>query len=154
MLDTIKDFFTGSVLGLLAWFFGGLDGLMTVLIAFVVIDYVTGMIAAGLNHEITSEIGFKGIAKKCFIFMFVGMAHLIDNSVANYFPNFAGGSEAIRPIITVFYIINEGTSIIENADRLNVPIPSLLRNIFAKLHEKIIQQQNEHNEKKQKKEGA
>ena len=143
MIETITDFFVGSFLGLLVWFFGGLDGLMTVLIAFVVIDYITGMLAAGKNHEIDSSIGFWGIARKCMIFIFVGMAHLIDNSLANYLPDFTHGSGAMRPIITLFYILNEGTSIIENADRLNVPIPSPLHSLLAKLH-KMTEQQPEH----------
>ena len=149
MWDTVTDFFAGSFLGLLVWFFGGLDGLMTVLIAFVVIDYITGMLAAGKNHEIDSSVGFWGIARKCIIFMFVGMAHLIDNSLGKYFPSFASETGAFRPIVTLFYILNEGTSIFENADRLNVPIPKPLHSLFAKMH-KMTEQQPEHEQENNK----
>ncbi len=144
MIDTITDFFCGSILALFVWFFGGIDGLLTVLIAFVVIDYITGMLAAGRNGEIDSSVGFWGIARKCVIFMFVGMAHLLDQSLGNYFPSFASETGAFRPIVTLFYIINEGTSIFENADRLNVPIPSPLHSLLAKLHKLTQTNDTEH----------
>ena len=133
LLDTGLDFTIGGGLGLLAWFFGGLDGLLSVLLTFVIIDYVTGMMAAGFNHEISSEIGFKGIARKCYIFMFIGMAHLLDNLLSKYLPG-ASETGTLRPIVTLFYILNEATSIIENADKLGVKIPKPLHNMLLKLH--------------------
>ncbi|MBQ7578781.1 MAG: phage holin family protein [Synergistaceae bacterium] len=132
LLDTSIDFTIGGGLGLIVWFFGGLDKLFEVLIALVIIDYITGMIAAGINHEISSEIGFKGIAKKCYMIMFVGIAHLLDDLLVKYLPDNLAGS--VRVMVTTFYILNETTSIIENADELGVPIPKPLHNLLLKLH--------------------
>ena len=135
ILDTAFDFTLGSGLGLIAWFFGGLDKLFAVLVALVIIDYITGMIAAGINHEISSEIGFKGIARKCYMIMFVGIAHLLDDLLVKYLPDNLAGT--LRVMVTTFYILNETTSIIENADELGVPIPKFLHNLLLKLHNKI-----------------
>ena len=124
--DTIVDFIFGGFVGLLAWFFGGLDGFLKVLIAFSVIDYTSGTAAAWTENIISSSVGFKGIVKKCVIFTFVGIAHLVDR----YLP---GGTEALRTAVCLFYIGNEGISIIENADRLHIPIPQALKKHFIHL---------------------
>ena len=70
--ETIIDFIFCGLVGLLAWFFGGLDGFLKVLIAFSVIDYLSGRAAAWTKNIISSSVGFKGIVKKCIIFTFVG----------------------------------------------------------------------------------
>ena len=126
--NTIMDFLVGSLLGFVAWFFGGVDGLLQVLIAFTIIDYLTGIIAAALNHELSSRTGFRGIVKKVILFMFVGMAHLLDS----YLP---GDSGSIRAVVCLFYVVNEGISIIENAEKIGVPIPKPLHNMLAKIHD-------------------
>ena len=100
MMDNFTDFILGITIGFLTWFFGGIDGLLQVLIAFSIIDYFTGIIAAGLNHELSSRTGFRGIIKKCVLFLFVGMAHLLDN----YLP---GDSGSIRAVVCLFYVVNE-----------------------------------------------
>ena len=122
------DFIIAASLGFITWFFGGIDGLLQVLIAFSIIDYITGIIAAGLNHELSSRVGFRGIVKKVILFMFVGMAHLLDS----YLP---GDSGSIRAVVCLFYVVNEGISIIENAEKIGVPIPKPLHNMLAKLHD-------------------
>ena len=135
MTDIIIDFVVNFIrwiycviLAFIAWFFGGVDGLLQVLIAFSVIDYFTGIIAAALNHELSSRVGFRGIVRKIILFMFVGMAHLLDN----YLP---GDSGSIRAVVCLFYVVNEGLSIIENADSIGVKIPKVLHNMLAKIHE-------------------
>ena len=125
--NNIMDFLICSSLGFITWFFGGIDGLLQVLIAFSVIDYLTGIIAAALNHELSSRTGFRGIIKKIILFMFVGMAHLLDS----YLP---GDSGSIRAVVCLFYVVNEGISIIENAEKIGVPIPKPLHNMLAKIH--------------------
>ena len=126
--NNIMDFLLSVVLGFVTWFFGGIDGLLQVLIAFCIIDYFTGIIAAALNHELSSRVGFRGIVKKIILFMFVGMAHLLDS----YLP---GDSGSIRAVVCLFYVVNEGISIIENAEKIGVPIPKPLHNMLAKIHD-------------------
>ena len=135
MMGKFMDFVIAASLGFITWFFGGIDGLLQVLIAFSVIDYLTGIIAAGLNHELSSLVGFRGIVKKVILFMFVGMAHLLDS----YLP---GDSGSIRAVVCLFYVVNEGISIIENAEKIGVPIPKPLHNMLAKLHD-MTQNNNE-----------
>ena len=121
--DTVVDFALGSGIGLLSWFFGGLDGLLKVLLVLIIIDYFSCLSVAWLNRTISSATGFKGITKKCIMLTFVGIAHLLDTIIPD-----DGG--AIRSIVCLFYIANEGKSIIENADRLGIPIPHMLLKHF------------------------
>ena len=64
--------------GYLGYFVGGVDGLMTALILFMVIDYITGLMCAIVDRKLSSEVGFKGICKKVLIMMLVGVAHIVD----------------------------------------------------------------------------
>ena len=137
MTHDFYEFITGSFIGMLGWFFGGIDGLFKVLIVFTIIDYISGMTAAGFEHKISSDVGFKGIVKKCYMFMFVGLAHLIDDCLP-------GSTGALRATVCLFYIANEGISIIENADKLNIPIPKFLRDRFLEI--KGNQRKNEKSE--------
>lgn len=123
MNDQLNEFCFASIIGFFGWFFGGLDGYITVLIIFTVCDYITGICAAGVQGQISSEIGFKGIARKVTMFMFIGLANIIDVHILNKPDNF-------RIVTCLFYIGNEGISIIENADVLGVPIPKFLRGKF------------------------
>ena len=80
VIDKIELMF--AVLGgFLGWFFGGFDGFLYALIIFVVMDYFTGILAAGVRRELSSEVGFKGIAKKVCIFVLVGIANIVDTQV-------------------------------------------------------------------------
>ena len=122
--DTTVDFAFGSVIGLVGWFFGGLDGFVKVLLTFAVIDYLSGLaVAAWVKHNISSSIGFNGISKKCLMFSFVGIAHVLDKYLL-------GDTQALRTAVSLFYIGNEGLSIIENADALGVPFPKALKDKF------------------------
>ncbi len=123
MQDTWLDFILGSVVGLSAWFFGGLDGFVKVLLALSVVDYFTGVAVAFVERKINSRVGFNGIIKKCVMFSLVGVANLIDKQ-------FLGGSDAIRTAVALFFVGNEGLSIMENAYKLNVPFPKALRRHF------------------------
>ena len=77
VIDKIELMFA-ALGGFLGWFFGGFDGFLYALIIFVVMDYFTGILAAGVRRELSSEVGFKGIAKKVCIFVLVGIANIVD----------------------------------------------------------------------------
>ena len=112
--------------GWLGWALGGFDGLLYALIAFVVIDYITGIMSAIIEKHLSSEIGAKGIFKKVLIFFLVGVAHIIDSQII-------GDGSAIRTAVIFFYLSNEGISIIENASRIGLPVPEKLKDILAQL---------------------
>ena len=118
-----------AVGGWLGWFLGGVDGFLYALLAFVVIDYITGVMCAIVNKKLSSEIGFRGIFKKVLIFALVGVGHLIDHYLI-------GSGEAIRTAIIFFYLSNEGVSLLENATRLGLAVPPKLKDILAQLHSK------------------
>jgi len=101
--------------GFLGWFLGGLDGFLYALIAFVAIDYVTGVMCAVVDRKLSSEVGAKGIFKKVLIFVLVGVGHIIDSQVL-------GNGGAIRTAVIFFYLSNEGVSILENAARETIAI--------------------------------
>ena len=128
MMKDVIDFLTASIVGFAAYFFGGLDGFMQVLMILVVIDYISGVIAAGMRHEISSAAGFNGIARKVFIFALVGISHVIDQQ-------FLGDSATLRTAVCMFYIGNEGVSILENADKLGIPLPKVLMKNFRQFRQ-------------------
>lgn len=113
--------------GWLGFFLGGLDGLLTALIAFVVIDYITGVMCAVIDRELNSAVGFRGIFKKIVIFTLVGIAHIMDSQVI-------GSGSGLRSAVICFYLSNEGLSILENSGKLGLPIPERLKEILAQLH--------------------
>ena len=115
--------------GWLGWFLGGYDGFLYALVAFVVADYITGVMCAIVDRTLSSEIGFKGIFKKVLIFVMVGIGHIIDT-------NLIGNGSTVRTAVIFFYCSNEGISMIENAGHLGLPIPQKLKEILAQLHDK------------------
>lgn len=115
--------------GWLGWFLGGCDGLLIALVAFVVVDYVTGVMCAIVDKKLSSEVGFRGIFKKILIFLMVGIAHLLDVNVI-------GSGSVLRTAAVFFYISNEGVSLIENAAHLGLPIPAKLKAVLEQLHDR------------------
>lgn len=136
MTKEFIDFFTACIIGLLGWFFGGFDGFIKVLLTFSIIDYFTGVVVAYTENKISSKIGFKGVLKKFVMFSLVGLAHIIDK-------NFLGDSAAIRVTVVLFFVGNEGISIMENAYALGVPFPKVLRSHFEQFSK-----EDEHEEEK------
>lgn len=124
--NTIQLAFT-AVGGWLGYFLGGCDGLLFALLAFVVIDYVTGVMCAVADKTLSSAVGFKGICRKVLIFLLVGIAHILDTHVI-------GEGSVLRTAVIFFYISNEGVSLIENAAHLGLPIPEKMKDILAQLH--------------------
>lgn len=113
--------------GWLGYFLGGCDGLLYALIAFVVVDYITGIMCAILDKKLSSTVGFRGIFKKILIFILVGIANLLDVQVI-------GDGSVLRTAIIFFYISNEGISLLENASHLGLPIPTAIKDILQQLH--------------------
>lgn len=126
--NTIQLIFTG-VGGWLGWFLGGCDGLLYALIAFTIIDYVTGVMCAISDKNLSSEVGFKGICRKVLIFLLVGIGHIIDTQVI-------GSGSVLRTAVIFFYLSNEGVSLIENAAHPGLPVPEKLKAVLEQLHDR------------------
>ena len=112
--------------GFLGYFLGGMDGFLYALIAFVVIDYITGLMVAAIQKKVSSEVGFKGICKKVLIFILVGVANIVDRQII-------GNGSAIRTAVIFFYLSNEGISILENTALIGLPVPQKLKDVLAQL---------------------
>ena len=113
----------------LAWLLSCWDGLLYALIAFVVIDYLTGVMCAINDRTLSSEVGFKGICRKVLIFLLVGIAHILDVNVI-------GSGGVLRTAVIFFYISNEGVSLLENAGHLGLPIPEKIKTVLEQLHDR------------------
>lgn len=123
------QFIFAAIGGWLGWFLGGCDGLLYALIAFVVVDYITGVMCAVVDKKLSSEVGFKGIFKKILIFLLVGIANLLD-------VNIIGNGSVLRTAAIFFYLSNEGVSLLENATHLGLPVPEKLKSVLQQLHDR------------------
>ena len=136
--NTIQLVFA-AVGGWLGWFLGGCDGLLYALLVFVVLDYITGIMCAIADKNLSSEIGFKGICRKALIFALVGIGHIIDAYVI-------GAGSVLRTAVIFFYLSNEGVSLVENAGHLGLPIPSKLKTVLEQLHDRAEKEENSHDD--------
>ena len=116
-----------AVGGFLGWFLGGVDGFLYALIAFTVIDYITGVMCAVTDKNLSSSVGFKGICRKVLIFTLVGIGNIVDVYVL-------GQGGVLRTAVIFFYLSNEGVSILENSAHLGLPIPEKLKEVLEQLH--------------------
>ena len=114
--------------GFVGWFLGGLDGSLYTLCAFVVVDYITGVLKAIVEHKLSSHIGAEGITKKVMIFLLIGIAHLLDVEIV-------GNGNVMRDAVIFFYLSNEGLSIIENTIKLGLPVPQKLKDVLNQIKE-------------------
>ena len=94
--NTIQLVFA-AVGGWLGYFLGGCDGLLVALVMFVAVDYITGVMCAVVDKNLSSEIGFKGIARKVLIFLLVGMANILDVQVI-------GNGSVLRTAVIFLYL--------------------------------------------------
>ncbi len=120
ILDVLKKVYT--------IFWGVPDSWLYAVIALVILDYITGICAAIHSKELSSEIGAKGIAKKMATFAVISLAHILDEYVLK-------GGGAIQTMTSIFYIVNESISILENAIRTGLPVPEKLKSIIRSLGE-------------------
>ena len=107
---------------------GALDGVMMALLAFIAIDYITGLMVGIVTKTLNSSTGFKGLTKKIFILLLVLIANILDVHIM-------GGSGVVRGVVIAFYLANEGISILENAGKLGVPYPEKLKEVLEQLKE-------------------
>lgn len=108
-------------------YLGGWDVQLYVLLSFVITDYFTGLAVAIINKNVSSEVGFKGIAKKILIFALIGLCYMLDKAI---------GQDILRNLAIFFYIANEGISLLENTTKLGVPYPEKLKEILIQLKDK------------------
>lgn len=116
---------TGAVVGYL---FGGWSVMLQILLALVILDYLSGLLASGVEGKLSSKIGFKGIAKKLMIFCLVAVGHLVDKAI--------GDGSMVQNALIFFYMGNELLSIVENAGRAGVNVPEQLKNAVQVLQGK------------------
>ena len=120
IVAVIATFFT--------YLFGGWDIALIVLVAFMVLDYATGMMWAYIQKTLNSQIGFTGLIKKCMILVVLIIAVLLDRMINS-------GTAVFRTLVCYFYIANEGISLLENVSHLGLPIPDKLKNALQQLNE-------------------
>lgn len=128
----MNDFIKGILAAIctaVGFLFGSADGLIIALVVLIVLDYISGVIAAVVEKKLSSEVGAKGIAKKVFMLLIVAVANIVDINVI-------GEGNVLRAVTVVFYIANECISLIENAGRLGVPVPKKLLDVLAQLRDK------------------
>lgn len=134
MQDYIVNLITGKPVqisaaiigGVISFLFGDFDGLLYALVAFVVVDYITGIMVAIKNKCLSSSVGFIGIARKIIIFAIVAIANIIDVQVIK-------SGSTLKTAVTLFYLANEGISILENAANMGVVTNQKLLNILKQL---------------------
>ena len=122
--------------GWIGYFVGGMDGLLIALIVFMVLDYITGLMCAVMDKNLSSAVGFRGICKKVLILMLVGVANIMDVHVI-------GTGSALRGAVVCFYLANEGLSLLENAAHIGLPVPQRLKDVLAQLHNRDDKKEDE-----------
>lgn len=125
-MNSILKNILAAVCALCGLLFGDRDGLMIALAALMVMDYVSGVLAAIAQKKLSSEIGAKGIAKKVFMLLIVAVANIVDINVI-------GEGHVLKTVTVIFYIANECISLIENGGRLGVPVPNKLLEVLEQL---------------------
>ena len=110
------------------WLFGAWDTPLIALVIFMVLDYITGTTRGYVNKDLSSNIGFKGIARKGVIFTILIVAVMLDRLLNT-------GNWMFRTLVCYFYIANEGISILENAVALGAPVPEKLKDALVQLRE-------------------
>ena len=125
MSDAVKSVIA-AVCALFGYLFGEFDGMITALVTLIVLDYVTGIIAAVIEKKLSSEVGARGIAKKVIMLLVVAVANVADRDII-------GEGNVLRSVTAMFYIANEGISLLENGARLGVPMPKKLIDVLAQL---------------------
>lgn len=125
----MNEFIKGTIAAACSVFgfvFGDMDGLMIALIVLIVLDYISGVIAAAAEKKLSSAAGAKGIAKKVFMLLIVAAANIADIGII-------GDGHVLKSVTAAFYAANECISIIENAGRLGVPVPKKLLDVLEQL---------------------
>ena len=128
-MENILNYFKIIIAALgtgITWLFGTWDTALIVLVAFMALDYLTGVLRAIVNQEVSSDTGLKGIARKTVILIVLIVAVLLDRLLNT-------GTWVFRTLICYFYIANEGISLLENCAGLGLPIPDKLKDALVQL---------------------
>jgi len=113
---------------LIGFMYGEINGVFSALIFFMITDYITGIICAIIDKKISSKIGFIGICKKVLILIIVALGYLIDNY-------FLKDGDILKTSLVIFYLSNEGISILENISYIGLPIPNKIKKVLYQLKE-------------------
>lgn len=130
-MENILNYFKIIIAALgtgITWLFGSWDTALIVLVSFMALDYLTGVLRAIVNQEVSSDTGLKGIARKTVIFIVLIVAVLLDRLINT-------GTWVFRTLICYFYIANEGISLLENCAGLGLPIPEKLKDALVQLND-------------------
>lgn len=130
------EWLCASVGAFCGWFFGNTDGIFLMLVTLTAIDYVLGTFRGAMNGALSSNVGFKGLAKKSVVFCIIGVAHILDIQLL-------GQTAVLRDTVILFYCANEGISILENANDLGIPIPQAVKKLFLEMRDKNNNNDNE-----------
>lgn len=128
-MDNVFKNILAGICTLLSFLFGDMEGMLIALIALIILDYISGVIAAAVEKRLSSAVGAKGIAKKIFMLLIVALANIVDINVI-------GDGHVLKTVTIVFYICNECISLIENAGRIGVPVPKKLLDVLEQLKNK------------------
>ena len=124
-----KEIFNTLVAGtgtFLTWLFGAWDTALAILVLFIILDYATGVIRGYIKKELSSDVGFKGIARKAIILVVLIVAVALDRLLNT-------GTWVFRTLVCYFYIANEGLSILENCGSLGLPLPAKIKDALEQL---------------------
>lgn len=124
----MKEFICAAIAGVgtfLTFIFGDWDVALQCLVIAVALDYISGVIKAFVNKELSSKIGLKGLLKKVGVFVIVALAVLIDK--------ITGESGAVRTLVIYYFVANEGLSIVENLGEAGLPIPDVIKKALKSL---------------------
>lgn len=117
----------GVIGGVFSYWLGGWDTLLKTIVVLTVLDYITGWIKGYHLKKLSSEIGFNGLLKKIVMFIVIAAAFEIQELI--------GGTVPLREVVIMFYIANEGLSLLENA-AIFVPVPDAVKNVLLQLRDK------------------
>ena len=117
----------GAAGGILSYWLGGWDVLLKTIVFLAIADYITGWIKGIYTKQLSSEIGFKGLLKKIVMFIVIAVSFVIQGLI--------GGTIPLREVVIMFYLANEGLSLLENA-AVFTPIPDKLKNVLLQLRDK------------------
>ena len=125
ILNIIKTIMA-IILGRISMLLGGFDLMLSTMVGFMFTDYILGVYAAKVNNEVNSKIGYRGIARKIFMLVPIGLAYSLDVLLK---------TDMLRNTAIVFYIANDGISILENLGKAGVKIPKKLRDALVQLND-------------------
>ena len=130
------DFVIGGFISLLAWFFGGLDGYLNVLITFIVVNFILSCLDKVINHKFKFQKLITKIGKKITIFLLVGVCHVLDKYLL-------GDTSTIKTGITIYYAISEFMGILKSAHNLGVQVPDFILTRLKEVQKQFLGKEEE-----------